>query len=286
MGRPLDPAWPTNRALLALMPVGALGAAVIAPALPGLADTSRLWAAVLGGAVVLGAWALGRETAPDDQRAAFLALAGGYVALLAVPGASLSLLFATLMVTRMVARTVGPPPRVLDAIAVLALIGWAIASTRSYGVGLVGAAAFALDGALPGGERRQWGFAALCLALVGFLAPWAGAGPAQVGQVTSTPVSLGLPGPVVLAATGLVTALFALAIGRTRTLRSVGDATGEPLLPVRVRWAMALALTMAIQTIALGDAGVRAGALVWAALGGVGLSAALGGPGWRGSDDG
>jgi len=262
LGRRLDPAWPTNLAVLILMPLVGILAAALAPVLPGLAGTGRLMAAGMGAGVVLGVWALGRELAPDDQVAAFVAMALGLGALAVLPGASVALLFATLMWVRVVNRSVGLPAKTLDGVAVLVLSGWAMASTRSFGVGLLTAGAFALDATLAQPNRRQWGFAALALAMTGVLA---------VQGVEGNTPTLGSGPEAVLAA--VAAALYVRATWRTRLLVSVGDATGTPLDPTRVRWGMVLALLVAIQAAFAGTGGLTAAAFVWAAVAGVGLSA-------------
>lgn len=267
LARRLDPAWPTNRAVMILMPVAGAVVAALAPYTLALAPDGRLWAGVLAAAVVLGTWALGRELAPDDQRAAFVCLALGLCGLLLVPGASVPLLFATLILVRMVNRTVGLPPTVLDGVAAVVLVGWAIASTRSYGVGLVGATALGMDAALPDGRRRQWGFAALCLVLVGLLAAQA-----WVGRELATEVPLARPSAPAVWAALVVTASYLFALRGTRRLRSVSDATGESLSTARVRWGMVIGLLAAAQGLAFGDPGARSTALLWACVTGVGLS--------------
>lgn len=268
LGRPLDPSWPTNRAVLALMPAGALIAAASVTWIPGLAGTSRLWAAALGAGTVLGAWAVARELAPDDQRAAFVAMVLGFGTLLAVPGVSLVLLFATLMLTRMVNRTVGLPATTLDSIVVLGFSGWAVADTGSPAVGVVAALAFGLDAWLPEGRRRQWGFAALSLVMVAALAGSA----SEQDRVISSPMVVDVPGARILVGAVFVTALVLLGSLTTRVLRSTCDATSEPLSFARVRWGIVIALLMGVQGLFLGEGGARATALVWACLAGVGLS--------------
>lgn len=271
LGRPLDPSWPTNRAVLWLMPVGALIAALAVPIAPGLSETGRFWAAAWGAGVVLGTWALGRELAPDDQRAAFVSMALGFVTLVTVPGASLVLLFATLLVARLVNRTVGLPARALDGVAALMLVGWAVADTGNPGVAVVAAIAFATDALLPDGRRTQWGFAALCLilvaALAGVLTQDRGG-----GFLLSRPVRLTLPDPAILGALTVVAALFVVALVRTRSLASRCDATGAPLSLTRVRWGMALTLLMGAQALFVGEGGPAASSFLWASLGGVALS--------------
>ncbi|MEX2472359.1 MAG: hypothetical protein WEA34_09285 [Gemmatimonadota bacterium] len=268
LGRPLDPSWPTNRAVLVLMPAGALIAAVSATWVPGLAGTSRLWAVALGAGTMLGGWAVGRELAPDDQRAAFVALVLGFGTLLFVPGVSLVLLFATLMLTRMVNHTVGLPATTLDSVVVLGLSGWAVADTGSPAVGVVTAFAFGLDAWLPDGRRRQWGFAALCLVMVAALAGAA----AEQDRVVSSPIVLGVPATSILVGAAVVAALVLHGSLTTGALRSTCDATGDPLSIARVRWGVIVALLVGTQGLFLGEGGASSVALVWASLAGVGLS--------------
>lgn len=268
LGRPLDPSWPTNRAVLVLMPIGAVIAAISATWIPGLVGTSRLWAAALGAGTVLGAWAVARELAPDDQRAAFVALVLGFGTLLAVPGVSLVLLFATLVLTRMVNHTVGLPATTLDSVVVLGLSGWAVADTGSPAVGVVAALAFGLDAWLPDGRRRQWGFAALCLVMVAAIA----GGAAEQDHVVSSPVVLHVPGTRILVGAVVVGTLVLYRWLTIRGLRSTCDATGEPLSVARVRGGMVVALLIGMQGLFVGEGGARSTALVWACLAGIGLS--------------
>ncbi|MEX2467210.1 MAG: hypothetical protein WD995_09880, partial [Gemmatimonadota bacterium] len=262
LGRPLDPSWPSNLAVLLLMPLAALAVGFFGSGTPGLGGTPRAWAAALGAGVVLGAWALGRELAPDDQRAAFVAMAFALAALLAVPGTSLLLLFTTLVMVRLVNRSVGLPARSLDGLALLLLTGWSMVATGSPGVGLVGTAAFVVDAALPGGLRRQWWFAAMSLALVGVLT--------GMGLASFEP-SLVVTMPFLFAAIG-VGAVFADVLIRTRGVRATGDATDAPLSVRRVQWGMAIALAMAAQGLALGGSRPGTTALLWTCIAGVAVS--------------
>lgn len=266
IGRPLDPAWATNRAVLILMPVGGVLAGVwtaLGPGRGGVVTTGL--GALAGAAVVLGGWALGRELDPDRQGAAFVSLALAFGVFLLVPEGSLVLLFTALVLSRVVNRTVGPPATLLDAAAVLGLTLWAVVATGNPLVALPAAAAFAVDAALPGGPRRHWAAAAMALVLGGWAAARGIPGLVDPGLALDGPS----PGGWLLAA--LVGLSFLAAVLHTRRVESSADATGRPLQPGRVRAGMGVILLLALVTLARGDAGLREGALVWATLAGVSL---------------
>ncbi len=162
IGRPLDPSYRTNLAVLVLMPVAALVAAVAA-AIRGDGLGAIAAQALVGPTAAFGAWALARELAPDDNPAAFVSMALAFAASLTVASPSLLLLFATLGMVRIVNRTVGPPARLTDSLVVLGLILATAWITRSPVLPVVGAVAFALDASLEDGTRRQLAFAVLAL---------------------------------------------------------------------------------------------------------------------------
>lgn len=264
IGRPLDPAWATNRAVMALIPVGAALAWLRASLTGDFA--SPLTVAVLGGATVLGAWALGRELAPDPQGAAFLSLALGFGVYLWDPSTSILLLFTGLVLARIVNRTTGLAPTPADTAGALALVVWAVSEGAGPGPALAALVAYAGDAALPGGLARHWGAAALS----GLVAGWALLGPAAVPVPAPDP-AIAVPGLAGLVSVVIVAAAFARRIAATRRIASVGDETGVPLDPARVRGGMAAVLVLALGATLQGDAGVRSAALLWAVTAGVAL---------------
>lgn len=263
LGRPLDPAYPTNRAVLVLMPLAGLVAGGLA-----LASGSGAGAALVqGGAGALAAlvsWALAREVAPDDEYfGAFLAMAAGFGAYLAFDAALLPAVVA-LMVARLVARTTGAPATVLDA-TVVALIGlFAAWRFESPLLAWVVALALVLDAVLRPGLPRQWVFAGL--AAGGGAVMWL---TGAAGDLT--PEQPDLVPRVAVSIAGVATLAMAVA---TKRVRSVGDAGGESLSVVRVRAAQVLALLAAVAAAA-GTGSVEAGAVVWACLLAVAASAAV-----------
>ena len=76
LGRPLDPAWSTNRAVLWLLPALAILGAGLAWR-DGLDPASVAFAGFRTALLGFGAWAVARELAPDDARALSDVLADG-----------------------------------------------------------------------------------------------------------------------------------------------------------------------------------------------------------------
>ena len=268
IGRPLDPAWATNRAVLVLMPVGGVLAGAAAAMVPGRGGV--VTAGLSGLAVVLGGWAVGRELDPDRQAAAFVSLALAFGAFLLVPVASLVLLFTALVLARVVNRTVGPPATPLDAVAVLGLTLWALVATGNPLVALPAAAAFGADATLPGGARRHWAAAGVALGMGGGAAVVGIPGLVEPGLTLVAPSGAGW---LLAAVVGLS---FLATVIHTRRVDSRADATGQRLEPGRVRAGMGVVLLLALVTLAPGDAGLREGALLWASLAGVAFWRPLG----------
>lgn len=279
IGRPLDPAWPTNRAVLWLTPTAGILGALWAWLGPGV--LSPLAAAGVAAGAAFGGWALGREVDPDRQGTAFLAMALAFLEALLVTQASLLLLFTGLMLVRVVNRTAGPPATVLDDAGVLGLTAWCVWATANPLVGFVAAAAFSLDARLPDpagvrGPARHWAVAILAL----LPALWGG-GAGPFGVLATPP---GLPAPAGSGwawpstggwvAVAAISAAFLARVVATRTVESSCDRTPDRLTLLRVRAGMLIALALALTTVAFGDAGLREGVLLWAVL----VATAL----WRG----
>jgi hypothetical protein len=268
LGRPLDPTWATNRAVMVLAPMAALATWVRALLDGGLA--SPLTVGVLGGVAAFLGWALGRELDPDRQSVAFVAMALAWLAFVVEPRTSLLLPVVALVLARLVNRTTGLPATWFDTVGAVVLVGWAVGETGNPLLAVGAHMAFVLDAALPDGVRRHALAAPVVLAL-GPVAAWGllpGAG--------LPPGGWGLPGPAALLAAGAVAVLFVRTIFGTRVVESVGDDTGEPLRPSRVRGGMWASLAVAVPGLALGDAGVVQAAVLWATMAGVALGSRRG----------
>ncbi len=261
IARTLDPRFPTNLAVLVLLPAaaGVAGAMALLRG-SGLPDIAQ--AALFGAAAALAGWAFARELAPDLERLAFLSLLLTLGAFLTVESSSLLLLFAAQFLVRIVNRSVGLPARGIDSVFVAVLTVWSAWGGAFPGLGVIGSLAFGLDASMKERLRRQWFFAGICLA-----ATWVYLDRQALSWSPET-----LPAT----AAGLllmVTVAYGLTMWRTRAVTSVADATGIALSSARVRAGMAVGLLAGLQALARGQAGLEAAALVWAVLAAVPLGA-------------
>lgn len=245
IGRPLDFAYPTNRVIVALTPLGALLGLL-------LVDGSSLRAIVAGAGSVLLGWALAREWAPDHPLSAFGASALSFLSLMFWPEPSLAGGFTALVLTRIVNRTVGPPATLVDTLVVAAATLYAAWALAAPALLLVAAVAWFLDRTLdPAGPRRHSFFGVLSLVggAVGVLA-------ALPDRPAAVPLWLGIP----------TIGLFSLAALRLRSVRTRSDQTGEKLSVGRVRAAMGLAVLFAASSYLPGGPDGSALGIVWATL--------------------
>jgi len=147
IGRPLDFSYPTNTAIAVLAALAWIGFFLYRFLGGQPAGASVLWG-LGGGAALFLTWAQGRELDPAHQGSAFVgvALAVPGIILLGMPG--LLVLAWFLGFSRIINRTVGKTPTVLDA-AVLAGVSVALVVLDHWLFGFAAAAAFLLDAALP-----------------------------------------------------------------------------------------------------------------------------------------
>jgi hypothetical protein len=254
--RPLDRRYPTNLAVMILAPVA--GAAFAGANLwHGHELTRSLEAALRGGLIVFTTWALAREIAPDDNPGAFVAMALGLLVGIHVPSSSAMLVLTTQMLARLLTRSVGVAPTWFDSTAAVILAGWTAYSLDNGAVALVAGIAFALDAGLNPPLRQQWIFALLCL--VGGLGLFL-RHPGEPLFVHQGWITLCL---------GAIAAIYILVLVRTRQVRSIADVTGEPLSPLRVQAAMAVAWLVAALGAIGGTTMLAQSALIWAVLAGL-----------------
>ncbi|MBS3819408.1 hypothetical protein KGY73_07890 [bacterium] len=259
IGRSIDFDYPSNRAVffltLAVIGLGIgfrmIGGRGIIPAV--------LWGLGAGVAVFL-AWALGREMDPDNDSSAFLAAGVALIVIFLWGIPSLGMLFWLLVAVRILNRTTGTVPTVLDSLVFLSL-GGGISYRGNWIVGLLTAVVFLLDSRLPQGKRRSLVFAAMSAAasaasliwgkelMIGMNISWRAVGIALWISVVFLPVIL-----------------------RSRQMKSEMDKTGEKLISVRIQAGQALAASFLILTALWGGMEALISVLpVGAAAGGAGV---------------
>ena len=238
IGRPLEPAFPSTKAVLILMPLGAVIGAVAAW-MEGQSGLQLLQQAVTFLLIVFGAWALARELDPDDHAAAFISMAAAVFAALVVSAPGILIVFTTLGLVRIVNRSTGLVARMGDSVIVMLLALLVIYSTKSPFFGIVAALAFILDGSLKAPLRHQWVFGLVCLAgTIVYMVDH------DIG-VTHLSAPASLFGWLAL----LFLLIFALNTLLLKKVHSRGDASGKKLDLSRVRGGMAVGLFAALQGI-------------------------------------
>jgi hypothetical protein len=260
LGRtPIDPSYPTNRAIAALALVVAI-AGTIVQLLSGVALLESILWGIGAGFLPFLTWALGRELDPDHDLSAFVGAGLVLIAFLLPDMPSLLVIFWLLLVLRLVNRTVGLPAKPLDSLAVLGLGAW-LTWQGYWMIGLMTAAAFLLDGLLSPPLRTHLFLSGLALIATVVLSIFHGGMAMESGPTMPFAIS-----SLVMAG------LFLVVIATSREMKAVGDATGTPLNPRRVQAAQILALLTALIFVWwAGASGVVAVLPLWAAMIGVGL---------------
>ena len=242
IGRPLEPAYRSNKAVLILMPLGAVVGAISAW-MDGQTGLGLLQQAIYFLLVVFGSWALARELDPDDHTAAFISMAAGVFAAMVVSAPGILIVFVTLLLVRIVNRSTGLVARMPDSVIVMLLVFLVIYATESPFFGIVAALAFILDGSLKEPLRHQWVFGLICFgATIVYMVDH------DIG-LTHLSVPDSLFGWLAL----LFLLIFALNTLLLKKVHSKGDASGTTLDLGRVRGGMAVGLFAALQGIVRPD---------------------------------
>jgi hypothetical protein len=236
IGRPLDPAWPSNKAVLFLAPIALL-----------LGFTWSLmmgqdWQSALsnGGVFALaifGTWALGRELLPDDHAAAFVSMAVALLACMNYYSPGLWVLFTTLGLVRIVNRSTGLKARLRDSVVVFLMVVMTVYATGSPWFGAVAALAFGLDASLKEPQRRQLLFTILCLATM----------VVYIVDHDTDWLAFQAPGALIQWIAIATTLLFGLNLPLLKKVHSKGDVGDKRLDPERVKAGMAIAMLAALQ---------------------------------------
>lgn len=240
--RPLSSRSTVTRAVLMLLPAAALLGAVASWA-AGESAMQILQQALHFLLIAYGSWALARELNPDDLVFAFVSLVVCLLAALAVDNPGILIVYATLLLVRLVNRSSGLMARTSDSLVALALVLLVMYATDSPFFGTVAAVAFILDGSLRDPLRQQWVFGLVCLA-------------ATVVYMVDHDVGfavLAVPDSLAEWLAVLVLLIFALNMLLLRRVRAKGDAYGKALDVARVRGGMLVGLLAAVQGVTRPD---------------------------------
>lgn len=247
--RGYDLALATNRALLVVTAAGMLLGFLLA----GGDWRARAIHGLVAGAILFGAAALAKEVAPDEPRAAVPAAAAVLPFVTFLPDLSPIFLFWLLGSVRFVNRSTGLPPKWSDTIILLAaslVIAWLVSPLFAILMGIL----YLLDGLLPDGRRAHvaLGTVVVVAAVIWHLS----------GDWVPTPPPLWL-GAALLS----ITIGFMPVILGSYQVAAAGDATGQPLRPVRVQAGQSFALSAGLFLASwLGQPGVALSIGLWAAL--------------------
>ncbi len=223
IGRPLNPKYPTNIAIIVLSAIVAIAAAAIS-LLQGADYLAVLIESLRASATFFLGWAIAREYDPDHPYSAFLAAAAMVTAYFFGYAGNLLFLALLLLMMRYINRSTGIPATTIDMAAGIVLIAW-LAWTMDWVVALIGSAGFALDGLLDKEKNDRFFFAVFTLTIAVASRVW-GPGSAGFSGINAQVIAIS----VALAAIGLPLYLS------YSEVRSQCDLTDEPLQPIRIRW--------------------------------------------------
>jgi len=234
ISRPLDMNYPSNKliALLAVV-VAVLGAA--GQAARGFSFLDSAGWGIQAGLTVFLSWALSRELDPDYPNSAALAAALSILGITIFPLPSLATIFWLLLLLRILNRSTGLRPTLLDLIGLLGLTVW-ISLDGSWQYLAATAAALLVDYLLSGQDYFRLIFSALAALSAGMLIIfWRNASLFPAG-ITWYPILLILAAAV----------LFLPVILRSRKVSSRCDQTQERIQPRRVQICQLFALLIGL----------------------------------------
>jgi hypothetical protein len=259
IGRPLDFGYSSNRWAFYLTCAAGVIGAVFMYARSGEVLNVLGWG--IGAAVsVFIAWALGRELDPDHNSSAFIGMGLSFVLIFFLGLPRLAMVFWLLIAVRILNRSTGISPKILDVLFFIGLGAW-LTYQGYWPLGLFTPAVLLGDGLLPQGKRSQLWFAVL------------GAAAATAAFIFKK--GIWIPGnfswfsssPAILSAV-----FFIPVIWESRNIQSRGDKTGGKLNPRRVQTGqMQAAVIWLLFSLEGGFSGWIGVIPVWAAGLGAGL---------------
>ena len=261
IGRPLDFSFPGNLIITIFSGTVFVGGTVFA-----LVTGSALGKALLYGlgsaASVFIAWAVTRELDPDygftGLVAALFAVGGIYF--FGLPNFFLLIWF--LLSTRIVNRTAGPTPAVIDSIIILLLSLYLVYSLH-WVIGYFTAAFFTADAIFQPKNRRSFIFSCISAA----------AGTAAVIFKLNGYTHSGIIQLPHLITLGVISVLFALVIFTSGKISSQSDIGSQQLLPLRVQAAQFLGLAfIVVLTWIVHPVALSIASPLWASIAAAGIA--------------
>lgn len=257
LGRTVSLTYPTHRALLALVAVGAVGGWI------NPVDDGPAVGMFRSAATVVLTWMLVRELNPDGPWIALTGVAAAGVVTVATGEADVAALASLMLAGRILVRSTGLVPLLTDIVAVGLIAGVFARTPLAWAAGLAVASAVALDTNhdQPSPVRHTWLALAIGVAVT-------------ISAVFSGAVDLRWTTPGWL--TGIL-AVAAIALALTGPSRpGARNDIGEPFDPGRVRAARVLVVgAVALGTLAGGGMHAAAAWPPWIALATAGVTAHL-----------
>ncbi|PJF39382.1 MAG: hypothetical protein CUN55_14500 [Phototrophicales bacterium] len=260
LARPIDPKTPSNLIAVLTASIVFIGAAILQLS-DGEAVLASLSNAFLGAVTVFVAWVIAREIDPDHQGSSLWTLAIAIVIYALLGESALFSVVGLVIASRFLNRSVGPPPKIGDAIALIGIVGLAVGIHGHWVLGVLIFVALMFENTLPMSDRKSYLYA-IGVALVTILAIY----------FTDNPVfdwTLDVPAIAIALLTGVAFVFYLLR--QPHHLQSSCD-DGSRLIEWRRVFAAELLVLMAALSLLIveGANGVAALGSAWAALGGVG----------------
>jgi hypothetical protein len=266
IARPIDPDYPTNRAIL-ILTLFVIFASAGFQVLSGIPPVQALIPGVRAGIYVFLAWALARELDPDNGLSAFAAAFLACVGLLYFPVPGMLPLALFLLLVRILNRSTGLPAKSFDSVVILLLSSWFLQENWIFGA--MAAAAFFLDSRLSEPNRQNLLFAGIAALISAF---------ALLQELKTGSLEGGVSEAALLQEQGLfllilIPAIFFVPhILASHKIKSKGDLSGLPLDPKRVQVAQVTALLGALALAVLeGWPGIESLIPLWSAVAGISL---------------
>lgn len=256
LARPLEPQYPTNLAVIILLPAIAIGLfAWMVIGGNGMLDAGK--AGLLGMLAAFISWALGREMDPDHNATAFIAMALAVLAAGLGYGFDLLSMAALLFAARVVNRTVGPQAKAGDIVMLFLFNLGALFIDGAWWMPFISAAALAIDEVFERSNMVQR-ITMLMLVLIGFQSLLIG------NQVDLAAYQTLIRGWVVTVV--VITILVAANIPGTKDIRANMDVLGTPCQARRVQAGMAIILLAGLASLSGGQMGLTEALGIWAVL--------------------